>query len=373
MLNHSRPRPARYILLFALALLAAVLLYPSAASAKAAPSPANGSSPNGLVVVIENKPQEPRLNLELLNNPFISGVALQIRWRDIEPAEGHPDWSKLDQLFAAAESSHKWVQLLLFPGFWSPPWALQGVQTEMFDIQYGPGKGDLEPLPMPWDRVYLSRWFDFLKLLSAKYGNSPSFRVIAADGPTSVSAEFTLPNHPGDLEKWRAIGYTPHRYLEAWHQAFQVYAATFPNQYVSLSMGFGLDIDDRGKRDPRAGRPTKEAVIEDAIRIFGRRFVLQNSNLDGNPEPERGPNNVQLVISYNGRVITGFQLRTNCLHNSGDMGAEGDPPLALKKSIARGMQPNASGHRVNYLEIYAPDVLADVMQPVLRNAAPQFR
>jgi hypothetical protein len=61
--------------------------------------------PTGLVVVIENKPQQDRLDLQPLENPSISGVALQIRWRDIEPVQGKPDWSKLDQLFAAAESS----------------------------------------------------------------------------------------------------------------------------------------------------------------------------------------------------------------------------------------------------------------------------
>ena len=51
------------------------------------------------------------LNLQALNNPFMSGVAVQINWRDIEPVQGKPDWSKLDELFAAAESSKKWVQL----------------------------------------------------------------------------------------------------------------------------------------------------------------------------------------------------------------------------------------------------------------------
>jgi hypothetical protein len=80
---------------------------------------------------------------------------LQIRWRDIEPVQGAPDWAKLDQLFAAADSSKKWVQLLIFPGFFSPPWALEGAQSATFAIQYGPGKGTRERLPLPWDRVYL--------------------------------------------------------------------------------------------------------------------------------------------------------------------------------------------------------------------------
>jgi hypothetical protein len=338
------------------------------------PSPSGMSSPHGLVVVLENKPQEPRLNLEALNNPLISGAAFQIRWRDIEPAQGKYDWSKLDQLFAAAESSKKWLQLLIFPGFFSPPWALQGAQAETFAIQYGPGKGSVERLPLPWDRVYLGHWFDFLKQLSARYGGSPAFRVVAAAGPTSVSAEFTLPGKPEDVQKWRSVGYTPSKYLGAWQEVFRVYAADFPSQYVSLSTGSGLNIDERGKRDARERRPTKEAIIEEGIAALGRRFVLQNSNLDGNPEPTApGPHNVPLVISYNGRVITGFQLRTSCVRNSADMGAEGDPPLALRKAINRGMEPNATGHRVNYLEIYEPDVLATEMQPVLRYGASLFK
>jgi hypothetical protein len=66
-------------------------------------------------------------------------------------------------------------------------------------------------------------------------------------------------------------------------------------------------------------------------------------------------------------------LRTSCERNSGNMGAEGDPALALKKSINRGMEPNSAGHRVNYLEIYEPDVVADDMQPVLRYGASLFK
>ncbi len=333
---------------------------------------AAGTTPRGLVVVIENKPQEPRLDLAAVKNPFISGVAVQIRWRDIEPVEGRPDWSKLDQLFAAAESSNRWVQLLIFPGFFSPPWAVEGARSLAFQIQYGPGKGTPEKLPLPWDSVYLGHWFDFLKLLAARYGNSPAFRVVAAAGPTSVSAEFTLPHKPEDVQKWRSAGYRPSRYVGAWRKVFEEYAANFPAQYVSLSLGFGLNIDERGQKDARAAKPTKEAVVEEGVRILGRRFALQDSNLDGNAEPAHGPHGVPYVIGYNGRIVTGFQLRTSCLRNSGNMGAEGDPVLALKRAIHRGLQPNVAGHRASYLEIYEPDVLADEMQPVLRDAASIF-
>src|SRR5271163_4095781 len=109
MLLHRTPRSARLAVHVALVLASAWLLAPIAAMAE--PGQAGASSgntvPNGLVVVIENKPQQNRLNLRALENPYVSGVALQIRWRDLEPVQGSPDWSKLDQLFAAAEASKK--------------------------------------------------------------------------------------------------------------------------------------------------------------------------------------------------------------------------------------------------------------------------
>jgi len=45
----------------------------------------------------------------------------------------------------------------------------------------------------------------------------------------------------------------------------------------------------------------------------------------------------------------------------------------LKKSIARGMEPNTDGKHVDYLEIYEGDVLADMMQSVLRDGASLFK
>jgi hypothetical protein len=182
-----------------------------------------------------------------------------------------------------------------------------------------------------------------------------------------------LPGSPDDVQTWRSAGYTPAKYIEAWQEVFRVYARTFPNQYVSLSLGFGMNIDELGKKDVRARKPTKEAIIDEGMGILGRRFVLQNSNLDGNPDRSKGPHGVPLVIGYNGRIVTGFQLRTSCVRDSGNMGAEGNPPLALKKSIERGMAPNSAGQRADYIEIYEPDVLAAEMQPVLRYGASLFK
>jgi hypothetical protein len=371
-----RPRLAA-IAVFGIFLL---LSAPAVRSQPAQPTQAGGVQrcgsgdvvPSGLVVVLPpGHKSDPAHELQALKNPYISGVALQINWRDLEAAEGQLDWSRLDALFAAAEGSKKWVHLLIFPGFFSPAWALEGVETDRFAIQYGPGHGTETLLPMPWDRVYLNRWFAFLKQLSDRFGRSPAFRLIGADGPTSVSAEMTLPIKPADAAKWRAHGYTARRYQDAWRKVFQVYASDFPNQCISLS-GPGIPLLDQGRiADRRAAHArAREAVIEEAHGVFGNRLAIQWSDLHAGQAAVEAPEETGTLIGYSGRFITGLQMRSAAEGGgSAVMGAAGDPPLALRRAVDKGMKLNAAGRHIAYLEIYEPDVIAPEMQPVLQYAA----
>jgi Beta-galactosidase len=333
------------------------------------------AKPSGLVVLLPSGERNYQaMNLQVLNNTFMNGVAVQINWRDIEPEQGKPDWMQLDALFAAAESAKKWVHLIMFPGFFSPAWALEGAQTDVFKIQYGPGKGTDARLPMPWDRVYLDRWFTFLKLLSARYGRSPAFRMIAAAGPTSVSVEMTVPNSPTAHQQWLKDSYTPAKYLSAWEDTFHFYAGAFPNQCISLAAP-GLPILGPGPKGPPAHLRVKLEIVEKAIQVLGNRLAIQSSDLHAGHAQVEAPDNTDFIIGYSGRIMTGFEMRSGSQGEiaSKVMGAEGDPALALRRSIEKGMAPNGTGRHVDYLEIYVADVLPANMQPALSYAASLFQ
>jgi hypothetical protein len=151
--NNMLPYRALRSIIRAVVLTGAMVLVPTVAMADPPPIP------TGLVAVITNDPGTP-LDLKPFRNRTISGIAFQINWNDISlsgptyvkqvtqvPGEppvikivtvpGKTDWTQLDELFAAAQKYNKWVQLLVFPGFDTPAWALKGAQTDQFPIPYG--------------------------------------------------------------------------------------------------------------------------------------------------------------------------------------------------------------------------------------------
>ena len=123
MLMHLASRSAKSAVHIALALASAWLLLPTAAMAEPGPPCAStpDTIPTGLAVVLHSGEKNYHsMNLQLLKNPFMSGVSVQINWRDIEPVEGKPDWSRLDELFAAAESSKNGCKSPSFPASFLP-------------------------------------------------------------------------------------------------------------------------------------------------------------------------------------------------------------------------------------------------------------
>jgi Beta-galactosidase len=345
----------------------------------AAPLPGLATRPLGLTAVNDFEPAAQAGGLfdgrlfddRTYSNPNIAGLTFRTSWEDIEPTQGNFVWTKLDTVFDQAEKNNKWVELVLIPGFATPAWALQGVQTGSFSVIYGPGKGQNMTLPLPWNQTYLDRWFAFLKAASARYQNRRSFIKIAADGPTSVTAEMSLPNAPADLCTWIQAGYTSDRLVGAWTQVFANYAQIFPRQYFSLALYPPLPIvgTTRCKNGNPTGIDHAESARVTAILVglgagtYPSQFVLQENGMTAaknNTSPEGG---YDVVKSYGGKVVIGYQLVTSAILHPTDMG-DPDGVTALQESLQRGVDAQAQ-----FLEVWEPDVLAPAAQNVLASVA----
>ena len=159
----------------------------------------------------------------LLSNPAVSGLTLQVHWDRLNPnappAADAYDWSLLDEAFAQAAAwdaqnpaqAPKTIQLILTPGFQSPPWMLSQIPScdGLFQspVQTPPSTcgtviftgyneaNDGNVLPLPWNSFYKSAWRTFLTALAARYGSNPAFVSISVAGPTASSAEIILPSN----------------------------------------------------------------------------------------------------------------------------------------------------------------------------------
>src|SRR5580658_5965790 len=159
---------------------------------------------------------------DLLSDPAVSGLTLQVHWDRLNPnappAANAYAWNIVDDAFNQAAAwdaqnpgqAPKTIQLIVTPGFQSPPWMLAQIPScnGLFQspVQTPPStcgtvtfKGyneatDGNVLPLPRNPFYKSSWQTILTALAARYGSNPAFVSIAVDGPTAASAEMIVPN-----------------------------------------------------------------------------------------------------------------------------------------------------------------------------------
>jgi hypothetical protein len=173
----------------------------------------------------------------LLANPAVSGVALWIRWSELNPnppsAADAYHWDVVDDAFSAAAAWNaanpskppKTIQLFPLPGFQTPQWVLDKIPScdglfkappekppadcgKMTVVGFVEGKGTRE-LPLPWNAVYKSAWRAFLTTLAARYGSNPALVSVSVAGPTASSEEMILPDNANTPKQEQFGGIEP--------------------------------------------------------------------------------------------------------------------------------------------------------------------
>jgi hypothetical protein len=156
---------------------------------------------------------------QLLANPAVSGLTLQIHWDLVNTNSGGYDWSYVQDAFDQVSmwntnnpNAQKTIQLIVSPGFNSPGWVLTNIMTSdgscdaiLTNHAASPNCGtvtflgynentDGNVLPLPWDMTYKYAYSNFLSALNQQYGDNPLLVSISVAGPTAGSDEMILPN-----------------------------------------------------------------------------------------------------------------------------------------------------------------------------------
>ena len=226
---------------------------------------------------------------DLLGNPAISGLTLQVHWDTLNPnpptAANAYDWSYVDDAFNQVSAwsvqnpaqTPKTIQLIVSAGFQSPQWMLDQLPScdglfqfptpaplttcSKVTFEAFVEAGDSMELPLPWDATYKSSWKTFLTALAARYGSNPAFVSIAVAGPTAASAEMLLPNGTA-LSQSQFGGISPNAvwlqllafhyagmaayqrsdqaFIDEWNAAIDMYGQVFSGITLVATTGDGL-------------------------------------------------------------------------------------------------------------------------------------
>ena len=224
---------------------------------------------------------------QVLADPAISGLALQVHWDTLNPNPPGTlnayNWTYVDLAFLDAlvwdiehlTAAPKTIQLIVQPGFQSPLWLLNELPScnPLFTggmPQADCGKAtfagfeeqqDHNDLPLPWNPVYQSAWRNFLTALAGRYGWNPALVSISVAGPTAASAEIILPsNSTAAKQTFGAVTIAPNDmwnllfafqspplpqnsdqvFVDDWNMAIDMFGQLFSGLTLTVATGDGL-------------------------------------------------------------------------------------------------------------------------------------
>lgn len=277
---------------------------------------------------------------QLLGNPAVSGIALRERWMHLEPSDGSYQLNRIDEVIAKAARAQKTVQLILVPGFFSPSWMLSKLTRcedgwvstcgkADFSIPYGPdsrGANTFQPLPLPWSPTYKQYWQRFLGEVARRYNTNLTVVSIAIAGPTSVSAEMSLPNdNEGEKDKWKKLlqlfypagGYQQSNkaIIEEWQKIIAFYDTVFHDKTIILTEGSGLLKFSQGDQ-----KRAKEEIIDSFLKAGYKNNIkgMQTSGMKACRNFEAGIGKVKEVTSQG--IVGGAQFNSSATNNPSTMG-----------------------------------------------------
>lgn len=173
-------------------------------------------------------------NVKNANSPAIAGANLEWSWADIEPTEGHYNWTKVDQDINVWTSKGKAVILRFatggqikwsgsVEGSYTPPW--------VFDTYGVPRVTEINGtvFPVYWNPLYLQKLSDFVKAAAARYDNNPYVAAvqigIGQGGETEPDGAAS--NNPHQLQLWQQYGYTNALWWQTVQEIVGIYTAAW--------------------------------------------------------------------------------------------------------------------------------------------------
>jgi hypothetical protein len=292
-------------------------------------------------------------NETVLNNPDVDGISIRQGWASLEPAEGVFDWTFLDSEVARAAAAGKWVMLRIGTAQEArPAWVTAAIRDAGGTFFTFLDNGVRTTIPVFWDPTLLEKKTAMITALGEHFTNNPAITIVVASFANCCSEDWGVPHTPRDIARWLAAGYTSDKMLDAGRTIIDATMAAFPNQYVTLAVGFngeghGIDLD------PTEDYVARNAVLNARASWPGRLFVQKNTLSTCIARPPGTDSQYEMIWDF--QPLVGAQMLYPCVNDPTykvNCGVPIDPAAALRISVNA-----AVPYGIKFIEIYQTDVI----------------
>lgn len=315
--------------------------------------------PKGIVAY--RTPFEP-IPEEILQKPFVKGVALRAVFKKIEPQEGSFEWNKLQREIDRSREAGKWIVLHVMDGSKElPEWLLGKIKTiEVVDNDryHKFTFGHRIKVPVFWDNRLLQAKRGFHLELGRRFGSDPDIKVVSVSFANWYTDDWYVPDSPDVRRAWRAAGYTPEKLIQAGQEMIDVVMSAFPGKAVLLPVG-RVRLD----REPLH---VVSAVVHYARSRYPGRLIVQNHRLSAKTPWPRDAAGLWGLMAQSRPLVAAQMLwyvtQDGTFRMNG--GCRGDELNIFKTALHKGLS-----YQMRYMEIYLADLLNPVFQGVLVDVA----
>lgn len=284
----------------------------------------------------------------VLSSSNVDGVAVRQTWADLEPTDGHFNWTFLDSEVARANAAGKSVLLRILTQTGKPPWVTAAITAAGGTFFTFDKEGTSVTIPVFWDPTFLAKKRAMIAALGAHFKNNPAVKIVAISFANANSEDWSVPHTPDDVTAWNAVGYTSQKMLDTGKTLIDAAMVAFPNQLITLA------VAGDGQLDSDVSYVARNAIAAARASWPGRLIVQKNSLGAFNP-PAPGTGTVYRVLWDSRPDVAGQMLAAvygdSTFRSNG--GVPGDAASILHSTVDESV-----GYGLKYLEIYLHDVLS---------------
>ncbi len=282
-------------------------------------------------------------------SPALSGLRKQIRWSEVETAEGVYDFASYDGMVDSLNDNGKQIEFSLFTLGEPPAWLSSKPNVQIYQVT--DSKNRSSPMVMPWDPAVQPYLHDYIMNFCQHFDGRIDGVVMGEFGPHTetympqpASSTPAFKNPDGSLM-------TIEQEAAAWLKSSEYFIDTYATYctHEPFIMAGGVPFpDDVPVKGTNLGTNTITSLFNYAKDKYGARFGIMQWGLNFNSNSSYIING--WIQSNTATLPAGFQVTGNTLHTvGGDLGCLTDPNCLAK------VLDNGVAMKGQWIEVYPID------------------